>query len=60
MSDTEQHRQKEYKTKADLMNEIAEVVEGVEPREYEHSMYFSKGDLRAISEWIAEHQEVSR
>ena len=47
----------EHKTKGDLMNDIADVVDGVEPREYEHSEYFTKGDLRAIAEWIAQHQE---
>lgn len=44
-------------SKRDIMREIAEVVPGVDPQEYEHSEYFDNDDLSAIARWVAIQQD---
>jgi hypothetical protein len=49
------------KTKADLADEIAAVVDGVEPTAYEdnsHGVYFDRDDLAALKRWIAVNDET--
>jgi hypothetical protein len=42
-------------TKREIMQDIAEVVDGVDPQEYEMSEYFDRDDLIAIKKWIVEN-----
>lgn len=47
-------------TKQELAQEIAEIVDGVDPTVYEdnaHGVYFDRSDLSALKRWIAENDD---